>query len=191
MSAKNFLNKYCPKWSQHDFILKEFKTQAARNSISAAVKRNKTFRKDIDVSRKEELRDTWIKHLIDIDFYKIRNLNQLNEVYDMLGSSMNETYIDSFHDKFRLAHAQKSISVYWKYLYCYSQLTDFNVSKPIVIPLDRIVQNECGLRYNEILAWGKMDDFNLYCKQLALISDRVKVDLNDLIDWEISIFNKD
>jgi hypothetical protein len=57
------------------------------------------------------------------------------------------------------------------------------------MPLDRRVQIIAGLINNEILPWGRIDDFNEYYSQLTLIADRVRIRVEELIDWEIENFN--
>ena len=187
MEAKVFLDRYLPDWQKMDNGT--FRENAGTNAINASVQRNKTYTAGLGMGNRLVIRDFWLGSIQAVDFGKLNSLDDWKNVVIKLKTSMNERFPSAWRDVFRIAHSQKSLSVYWKYLYCKSKVLNTPINRPLIMPLDRRVQIIAGLRINEILPWGRIDDFNEYYSQLTLIADRVGFRVEELIDWEIENFN--
>jgi hypothetical protein len=187
MQAHNtFLTKYMPNWQNMD--IHDFRVQAAFNSINAAVKRNATYAYSENKSR-ENVRKSWMKFIISVKFEEINNWSDWRDVVMDLCNQMNSKYPTVWFDDFRVAHSQKSLSVYWKYIYCLDVVKGEIECRPIVMPLDRIIQVKAGLRTSEIIPWGKISDFDQYERQMKLIANKLNLNFSELIDWEIYNFS--
>lgn len=181
-----FLDKYIPKW--RELRDEQFLLFAARNSINASVARNKTYRSGVSKHEREEMRDSWIQYLIDWDFERITEWKEWEGAILELRSMMNEEFPSVWLNNFRISHAQKSLSVFWKYKYCRCIALGQICPAPVSMPLDRIVQNRSALPINEIISWGAIDSIEKYTKQIEKISRRVNRRVDELFNWEIENF---
>ena len=186
MEAKVFLDRYLPDWQKMDDGT--FRENAGKNAINAALQRNKTYITS-GLGSRLVIRNFWLDSIQAVDFGELNSLDDWRTVVIELKASMNGRFPSAWHNVFRIAHSQKSLSVYWKYLYCKSKVLNTQANRPLIMPLDRRVQSLAGLRSNEILPWGRIDDFNEYYGQLTLIAHRLGFPVEELIDWEIENFN--
>lgn len=164
---------------------------ALRNAMASATRRNRLYKKGIT---KEEYRKAY------------------NEVYDLwpalLYSSVNEyighegkVNIDfmvrqvlSLKDKmshidnieFKLSHAQKSLSVFLKYLWCYGVIVE-----PPICPIDAMVLGK-GSDVNPIfkdIIWTNIDDVITYRRIMVSLMNLAKSKELTLAKWELIEFN--
>jgi len=88
---------------------------------------------------------------------------------------------------FRLSHAQKSLSVYCKHLWCMGRLCrpckPREPREPAICPVDRRIMTAVGTPVR-LRAWGRVDDIATYKKQLRLLQDAVAKENQDAVAKE-------
>ena len=170
--------------------------QAARMAIKAAVERNPTYSDDANI---EKIHKTWIEELISL-FDKYKNKEQTKEVFvdDVieLQRKMNASFPDSFRNNgkskgknkdrdkyekvFRVAHAQKSLSIFLKHMWCITP----DMPMPPVCPIDRRILQEAKI-YDP---WTKLNCIKTYKKWLEKLE--CVAGKEPLAKWELVKWNQ-
>jgi hypothetical protein len=180
-----FLWKYNPN--------REIK-KALELSIKASVQRNPTYSKDIEVNsaiRKQVLL-FWKRELVAYaDKYKDNISFELyfNDVL-ALKEKMNLNFKDIFNhpkyenDKgFRIAHSQKSLSVFFKHLWCLGL-----IKEPPMCPIDNIILTKIGLKYPNN-KWGHINVVDEFQNKSNLIIAFAKKHDFSVCKWELLAFS--
>lgn len=166
--------------------------EAANLGIRAAVERNPTYRANISNADKTKIHKKWIELLIGLlEKYQLPQTPEtfINDVA-YLCTAMNESQFkklfinagrgnDNNYPKcFRVAHAQKSLSVFLKHMWLISD----NMPTPPVCPIDGIILKAVGS--NE--AWTKLNNLDEYKEYLRIVK---KVSGDNMAEWELLKWN--
>lgn len=163
--------------------------------VLASVQRGRLFTPGENT---QPIRSFWQEQLEELTRkYKDAQQSETTFINDIesLKSVMNERFPESFHngfgnfeDGFRIAHAQKSLSICLKHMWCRGQL---NYTPP-VCPIDRIILNSLGC--ND--AWTKVNHIYegpapLYINHLNLVKQAmVAQGFSTLPEWELLVWYK-
>lgn len=138
---KIFLMRYSSNNKEED---------AWRSGISAAVRQLKVYSLH-DASKRREIRGKWKEQLITLgEKYKdTQTRQQFEKDVEELWTAMNAKYKAEFthpdlrnsNPGFRIAQAQKSLSVYLKHLWCNGK-----IAMPPVCPIDSTILKVIGKR---------------------------------------------
>lgn len=176
MTKEEFLNKYNPE--------RTIKV-ALSKSISASVQHNKLYNSSLSYSKKKEIRDVWALKLLSIkeEFVdKNWNSNEHNKVIIKLKNVMQNSFNGLIG--FRISHSQKSISVFFKHLWCLGI-----IKIPPQCPVDRIILTRINAPYNE-RSWGYIDDIETHNQKIKLIEEFAKSEgYDNMCEWELFNFN--
>ena len=166
--------------------------KAANVAINVSVSRNPTYSENITDGDKQEIRKYW-KSLL-LAFYENHKQGNVSRE-DFLGyvatiqQSMNTRFPDKFQcntkgydNVFRLAHAQKSLSVFLKHLWCMGKMKE-----PPFCPIDGIILHEVLKKKG---AWTKLNDNNTYDKYIKCVDDAAKKSNMNVAEWEYINWNK-
>lgn len=147
-----FLTQYNPGKDQ---------SVAVSKAIAAAVQHNTLYRPDCSQSERSEVRATWSRLLTEAAQKYVEPQTVETYEFDFLSirESMNATHGTKFRNVphprykksppgFRVSHAQKSLSVYLKHLWCIGFIVE-----PPSCPVDRIILERVGLKY-DAASWG-------------------------------------
>jgi hypothetical protein len=176
-----FLDKYNPKRDMQ-FALTQ--------SIKASLQHNPTYTKDIDDFLKTEFRDYWKVRLQQIGeyFLEVRDLNFYLDQVVLFTAEMNSKFFqvlspnkENYENGFRIAHSQKSISVYLKHLWCMDV-----IPAPPSCPLDRIISERAGITLH--VSWTKMNKISDVELALNLFQKLATHQNKALCDWELELF---
>jgi len=165
--------------------------KALVESIKVSVGRNSTYSTDIENSIKKQIHIFWKDKLK--DYSKKYKENVSREVYinDVLTlkQNMNEKFPNCFNhpkyknDKgFRIAHAQKSLSVYLKHLWCLDL-----INEPPMCPIDNIILTKIGLKYPQN-TWGHLNNKDEFLGKSKGIVDFANRDNLSVCMWELFNF---
>lgn len=165
--------------------------RALESAIKASVRRNPTYTRDITDKQKKEVLDFWWKELVKRG-KKYLSKNQGIETYvkDVLEmkESINNEYkkplSNTISEGIRIAHCQKSLSIYLKYMWCQGIAT----ATPPACPIDRAVLTHCGIFD---IAWTRLDeekDFRKILKKIETVKDNSQCHTS-IAEWELCIFN--
>ena len=175
MTKEKFLERYNKSKSQEEALSK---------SISAAVQHNKIYN-DVDSKDRIIIREYWSSQLVDLaERYKVECWS--DDSYEQEVQGLKEKMKARFPEiiDFRISHAQKSLSVFLKHMWCLGL-----APTPPQCPVDRIILTNAKAPYNK-RSWGYVDSITehkvLYdiIKQAAYQSGYTDVAL-----WELENFN--
>jgi hypothetical protein len=176
----NYLNRY--NYEQRDNC-------ALNSGIISAVKRNPTYTESLTKEDRERIRDAWSEKLEKLGRKYKKKQNEDQYIADVieLKNYMNSSFPDSFNNEnpgydneFRISHAQKSLSVYLKHLWCMGK-----IEEPPICPIDRIVLTRVGLKGHNA-AWGYINTPELLDEKIKAIQ-REKGVLSFAV-WELLNF---
>ena len=166
--------------------------EAANLGIRAAVERNPTYKANISKADKTKIHKKWTGLLIGLlEKYQLPQTPEtfINDVA-YLCTAMNESQFkklfinagrgnDNNYPKcFRVAHAQKSLSVFLKHMW----LIRDDMPTPPVCPIDGIILKAVGSNG----AWTKLNDLDEYKEFLRIVK---KVSGDNMAEWELLKWN--
>ena len=181
MTPDDFLNRYNPNRSE---------IEAIRQSIGAAVKRNPTYSPHLNNREKYPFKQYWINELVRVsDLFKTnRNsvfyLNQvtlLKENLHLQSGDILDPQKDNYDSGFRIAHAQKSLSVFLKHLWCMNE-----IPPPPCCAIDRIIANKANVVLE--VSWTKMNYIAQVEAALRAFELLAKENGKSLCEWELELF---
>lgn len=160
--------------------------KASRKGIQATAQRSRLYSRNIDHS---EIVDYWSKRLAEIsESYKTaRSFDEfLNDVLT-LKDDMNARFPDGFVNgvkgyapEFRLAHAQKSLSVCLKHLWCMGVIPE-----PPMCPIDRGILLSVGINK----CWTKLNCKGEYLEWKGRIEKQAEKSHCTMPVWELTEWN--
>lgn len=164
--------------------------QAADIAINVSVSRNPTYSGSISYNDKHIIREYW-KSLL-LDFYNSNKPGNISrkDFFDyvcVIKEKMNSEYPSAFKcntkgydNGFRLAHAQKSLSVFLKHLWCMGKM-----GEPPFCPIDGIILNNVLKKKG---AWTKLNDPETYKTYIRYIDSAVGTTMS-VAEWEYICWN--
>ena len=175
-----FLNRYNPGRS---------KDLALTSGVNAAAKRNDLYSPN---ANRNDIRAFWKNELKKIGYKYREKQTEGAFIQDVMAlkDTMNQRFSGSFNnrkkydDEFRISHAQKSISVYLKHLWCMGE-----IATPPLCPIDRVVLSKITVSDPR---WGYVNCIETYkthiklIKEWRIINDKHKDD--PLAVWELFEF---
>ena len=180
-----FLKRYNPKRTR---------AKALSSGITASVQHNSLYRKDLERELKESVQCEWRSYLNGlIDRYTAQqSVADYERDVENLKAVMNDKFSDAFlsepHERyktdpgFRISHAQKSISVFLKHLWCIG-----DVACPPQCPIDRIILEAAGKRYPDT-KWGYVNSIEEHRLKVGFL-EAAKGESSELLaEWELKKF---
>ncbi|MCF7837111.1 MAG: hypothetical protein K9N49_00615 [Candidatus Marinimicrobia bacterium] len=180
-----FLNKYNPMRTRD---------KALSSAIMAAVQHNSLYRRGLSTARKADVIAAWKECLVEIA--KRYRIPQAVDTYEndiqTLRDNMNREFSDAFYSQpheryhtdpgFRISHAQKSISVFLKHLWCMN-----DVATPPQCPVDSRILKAAGKRYPDT-KWGYVNSLADHREKIAHLIRAKGDDRKALAEWELDKF---
>lgn len=168
-------------------------------AILAAVQRAHLYSPTLSSMKRCEIRTEWASKLKELGsrYRQERSVEEFIADIDELKRHMNEAFPDSFVNSkknysngFRLAHAQKSLSIYLKHCWCRGQIDPV----PPTCPIDGNVLSWVGIRQ----AWTKCDSiedcngvkysgYRSQMKHIISFASSKEPDLS-VFEWELCNF---
>lgn len=169
-------------------------SEAAQSAIKAAVQHNSLYNKTAPLYQREMVRSEWRDFLfsLEVRYHQPKNGKNLEDDILRLQKRMNERHQCIFrktpHPKFktdpgfRISHAQKSISVFLKHLWCLGLIPE-----PPHCPVDRLILKEVGLKYPDT-KWGYVNNIGTHRNHIKLLSNVAYCCSLSLAEWELKEF---
>lgn len=181
VAKENFLERYNPERSLET---------AARRAIGAALGRNLTYRDANDVVSRAALRLEWQTRLEQVaqDGSLFGSLEDSYPIVQRFRDEMRAAISKGFalrrlpDANFRISHAQKSISVYLKHLWCMGL-----IKIPAICPVDRVIMTAARAPA-ALRAWGHVDDINHHKQQIQYLWECAMRERVALAKWELLSF---
>lgn len=165
---------------------------ALKNAMASATRRNRLYKKGItnEEYRKayNEVYDLWPSLLYDAANEYIEHEGMINVdfiVKQIINIKNKMSHIEN--TIFKLSHAQKSLSVFLKYLWCYGVIVE-----PPICPIDAKVLGKVSVvnpLFKDII-WTNLDDVITYRRILVSLMNLAKSKELTLAKWELIEFNK-
>lgn len=167
---ENFLSNYNPMHSEE---------RAIQSGINAAIRFAHVYTPGTTYQQKIEIKRYWEELLKNLGkkYEKMRTEREFLDDITSMVALMNKKFPNDFnynedHKGFRIAQAQKSLSVYLKHMWCLGK-----TQIPPVCPIDRTVLGETWI----------YDDLEMYKNHLCCVKKKNNTD-NPLSVWELFEF---
>lgn len=166
---------------------------ALNKAVGAALQHNRTYTNDVNPARRKQFREQWKQELLQINdrlgkekFAFNSVLAEIENLSDVMNKQFGQIFIDQ-HPRyggrgFRIAHAQKSISVFMKHLWCMDKIPE-----PPICPVDRRILILLGID-NEVMPWTAVDSIEVYLDQLNRIMAQAEKEGKNIAQWELESF---
>lgn len=166
---------------------------ALSSAIKAAVQHNSLYAKNVNEQTRISVRNAWREqlNLLVEDYKNARSESEYEKDIEELKKFMNNNFSNVFSQHphpifhtdagFRISHAQKSISVFLKHLWCMGK-----IEMPPQCPVDSIVLRKANYRYPNT-KWGYINSIETHHLKIELL--KTAANGNPLAEWELSIFN--
>lgn len=182
---KGFLLKYNPNQSR---------AKALSSGINASVQHNSLYRNNLEQELKDTVKCEWRSFLDSlVNRYKqIQSVETYYEDIKHLKELMNDKFSSAFlsepHERyktdpgFRISHAQKSISVFLKHLWCMGE-----IALPPQCPIDRIILEAAGKHYPDT-KWGYVNSIEEHQIKVSFLEIAKQNHSESLAVWELKKF---
>jgi len=171
MTAQQFLARYNPELSVKC---------ALSSAINAAVQRNKLY---VGNAPRANIRDIWRQQLLALQavYVNQRTVTQYEADILNLRTNLNNAFPGSIDC--RISHAQKSIGVFLKHLWCMGL-----VAPPPLCPVDAIILRVAGAVY-PTTNWGYVNTMAEHQAKVAiLVAAKNNAPQPTLAEWELAAF---
>jgi hypothetical protein len=165
--------------------LKRFNTEKSEelalvNAINAAVRHNQIYDSNISALKKLQIKEHWKSKLRTIAKKYKRNVTNAEYEADIvnLKSQLLKSYKSDI-PYFKLSHAQKSIAVFLKHMWCLNAIIT-----PPQCPIDRVILNKLGGEFRTI-NWTELDDIRSHRNLIIRVRARVATSGLSLAEWEL------
>jgi hypothetical protein len=181
---EEFLNRYNPKRTLE---------KALSSAISAAVQHNSLYKKEATLKEKESVHCKWMAFLKlkkkdyeneqPVEKYE----NDIQELRDLMNEVFSKSFLSEPHPKFktepgfRISHAQKSLSVFLKHLWCMGE-----VATPPQCPVDARILAIAGKKYPDT-KWGYINSIDEHREKISFL-ETAKEESQSLAEWELELF---
>lgn len=167
-----FINQYNPGQTE---------VLAIKSGINSAVRRACVYSPNMTKEEKTKIRSFWGQCLSELGgkYIESQNEEQFKKDIQDLQEKMNKQFFNVFnpderHRGFRIAQAQKSLSVYLKHMWCMNK-----IPTPPTCPIDRTILGSSWI----------YDDYEQYCNHLELVKTRNTTE-ECLSVWELFAFQR-
>jgi hypothetical protein len=184
----DFLKKYNPMKTV---------AKALSSGITASVQHNSLYRKNLEPEHKVAVQCSWRSYLLGLSlrYTQQQSVQNYEDDIEKLKQVMNEEFSNAFlsgrHETydtdpgFRISHAQKSISVFLKHLWCMDK-----IACPPQCPVDRIILEVACKRYPDT-KWGYVNCITEHRKKIKFLEDAKLLQeplATSLAEWELKKF---
>ena len=178
-----FLDKFNPKRTLD---------KALTSGITASVQHNSLYRESLQPKIKEAVKCEWRDFLQGlVNRYATQQSEAAYErdieaLKDLMNSRFPHAFRDDRHPKFgtdpgfRISHAQKSISVFLKHLWCMGQ-----VATPPQCPVDRVILTKACAKDPR---WGRVNTIKEHRDRIIILKAARPNQSEPLAEWELRTF---
>jgi hypothetical protein len=170
----------------------DWQSTALRDSLLSSLQRNPTYTPGTTDADKAEFRSVWRQRLIDLaDEYAHATKDRKGFESDVVGlqtamdgqfRSILQPLSSTYPSGFRVAHAQKSLSLMLKHSWCNGFTTE-----PPACPVDRLILTVANAPYGN-RTWTSVNTVAQYREQLGFLDRAAEGAGQSLAVWELLNF---
>jgi len=165
---------------------------ALRKALNAAVQRNTLYVSGIQTSNRNAIRSYWGDCLKELgsEFREDVSLHKYERMIEQLKIRMNREFGHAFlsgcahGSMFRVSHAQKSISVFVKHLWCLGEIPE-----PNICPIGRLILKKTPARLSNDLAWGYVNTIEAHREKFRYVMEAAALARLSVARWELFEFD--
>ena len=175
-----FLHRY-NRHERLDACLEE----AGHDALLSALQRNRLYAPIATARVRSTIRGAWHCRLRTIALAYVDEVGpeEYQQHFMVLRERMNAEFAEYLAPTgFRVSHAQKSLSVYLKHLWCLGQ-----VGRPPCCPVDRLILSAAGAPLND-RTWTTVDTTQDYRRQLGYLQAAADRSGDPVAVWELINF---
>lgn len=171
------------------------RNRAKAASVAAASQHNLLYSPGTAARERGEVRAHWKLTLDELaaEYTRSVPLSRYERDVEALKAEMNREFASFFYagehpryrydPGFRVSHAQKSLSIYLKHLWCLGE-----VDRPPACPVDSIVLRRAGL-VGQQTRWAFVNTIEQHRLQIGMLEDRATEAGLSLADWELGAWD--
>jgi hypothetical protein len=170
---EKFLQKFNPEKSL---------VVAKNKALNAAVQHNKFYENvSLSIDEKNGIRKFWFDELD--KFREVYGFNNPPEIFIDHVIEFRDNCLSKNKDiVFLISHAQKSLSVYAKHLWCMNL-----ISQPEICPVDRMILSKTNCPI-EKRSWTKVNTKKNYLEHINYIKEMASANGQTIAEWELRNF---
>jgi hypothetical protein len=190
LSLKHEKDRFLARYNPHRAV-----AQAVSDALKSACQHNSLYAVGIPDRGKACVRETW-KTLLEELASQYRSSMPVSRRHEAdiesIKQMMNKSFANRFRSdrhpiynydpRFRISHAQKSLSVFLKHLWCMDV-----IEAPPQCPVDSIVLERAGLRYPET-RWAYVNCIEEHRRKVACLVQCATARGMGLAEWELRTF---
>jgi len=153
--------------------------------VKSASQHNALYAGGLPDQNKGPIRDYWKTLLCELahKYRRVVSTSQYEMDIETLKQTMNDRFADCLRsDGFRVSHAQKSLSVFLKHLWCIGE-----IATPPQCPVDAIILAKAGLRYPDT-RWTYVNSVEEHRRKVAFLDECARASGLRLAEWELKAF---
>jgi hypothetical protein len=166
---------------------------ALTSGLNAAVQHNVLYAQNLSQAKRRAIRDAWGRFLSSVlaKYESPVSGSEYEQDVERLKQMMNTCFSDYFRSDglrpgcapgFRISHAQKSLSVFLKHMWCMGK-----IATPPQCPIDRKILREVGLM-GTVTPWTYVNKIEEHHHMIELLTERAGTD--GLAGWELVTFSE-
>ncbi|SFO60272.1 hypothetical protein SAMN04488519_1098 [Algoriphagus ornithinivorans] len=171
--------------------------RALSRALNASVQHNSLYAPSVSMTERKAVRKAWIEKLVELskEYQNGADIEtfhaQVLELRDYMNRNFSEYFRNDVHPKygynpgFRISHAQKSLSVFLKHLWCMGM-----IDTPPICPVDRVILEKIGKK-GKSAAWGYVNTMEEHKEKLGFIFSHIQKTNNPNVAvavWELLEF---
>jgi hypothetical protein len=169
--------------------------RAKAAAVTAASQHNVLYASGVDQRERRDVRVHWMRLLDELASKYTHSVSASEYESDIatLQAEMNRRFVGRFYAAehpryhyepgFRVSHAQKSLSVYLKHLWCLGK-----IERPPECPVDSVVLRKAGLVGRDT-RWALVNTIEQHRLQIGLLETKAADVGLSLAEWELSAWS--
>jgi len=168
--------------------------QAVLDALNSSSEHNSLYALGLSERERARVRETWKALLCELaqKYGRTVSESQYEKDIENIKKKMNEQFPNCFRNDrhpiykydpgFRISHAQKSLSVFLKHLWCIG-----GIATPPQCPVDAIILAKAGLRDRDT-RWTYVNSIEEHRRKVAFLDECARASCLTLAEWELRAF---
>jgi hypothetical protein len=178
MEIANYKRTYLKRYNPEKSV-----EVALSKALNAAVGHNRIYAPKIGKKMKDKVRELWkdkLKRISKKYTKKRKDSEYEKDIVNLKKQLLNS--IKSDIPYFKVSHAQKSMAVFLKHMWCMNL-----ISTPPQCPIDRIILTKLGKEFR-VYNWTQIDNIQIHKEIVRMAKAKIASKNLSLAEWELINF---